>query len=112
MLCVLLTSADSDNVTTKVNKLVSLTIPIPAFNHVKQVSSYFGIDHVKSKMKIINNLLDRNISRKASGSSSSSSSSEEDQDVQNGHGFHEGCCCEKCLQRFLEIHIICLYINI
>ena len=49
-------------------------------------------------------------SRKASGSSSSSS--EEDQDVKNGHGFHEGCCCEKCAQRFLETHFICLNLNV
>ena len=69
------------------------------------------IDHVKCKMKIINNLLDRSISRKASGGSSSSSSSEEDQDVQKGHGFHEGCRCEKCSQRFLEIIFFCLYIH-
>ena len=47
----------------------------------------------------------RNLSRRAS-SSSSSSSPGEDEKVTNGHGFHEGCCCEKCDQRFLENKIL------
>ena len=46
----------------------------------------------------------RNLSRRAS-SSSSSSCSGEDEKVTNGHGFHEGCCCEKCDQRFFENRI-------
>ena len=26
-------------------------------------------------------------------------------DVKNGHGFHEGCSCEKCSQRFLNLFV-------
>ena len=45
----------------------------------------------------------RIVAKKGSGSS------ENDQEVKNDHGFHEGCHCEKCSQRFYKF-FICLYL--